>query len=695
MNSSGSHLMRWIIAAVMVLPMTMSMVVGTGAPPASARAAATSDPLTLVRQDLALAPGGKLSIQFHPQTPIGDATVSVRIYKAVTLRESLKKAIAHDLSGYIDDASVTADEITTDAAGNVTIAVLTDGSTSTGAPLRLADAGLYPVLVRVTSTSGEVIGDLVSFVYRLPDAGAAPLGQISVAVLASITAAPSIGDTTTPLPADVSTQIAELARYRSFVKISLAMSPEILGRLDDLTRQAVSNVMANGVMLSQPVVPFDPSDATASGLGNTLADLITAGEQSVVDVGGFPQPTRDAWYAPHGITDEAALQLRKLATRVLVIPSDVYLAATGNVGDYTDYSQLFQTVLAGGDDPSVDQTCGTQSMTCMPTAVVDPLLSSRFTDASLSDEQAALYTAADVVVYREQLADTLSATNKHALVLGLDGDGVPNAARVSRAVEMLTATGAANFITLDKLQANSDALISDGRQIELHLPQPKTTDLSKRKQDLDNVTLAAAYVSSMLDNDGGRSVEWASTIQSLYSTSLTDPQVDAAIDGVNAQLQKIKDCVVPPATYPFTLAGRSTSLPLRITNTCQETLEVVVRLSAEAKKLLFPDGDIALALAPGITSFKVRVNARTNGSFKVFLHVFSPGGLLPDSGYDVTDPVTLRARVNALTGLPQLITGVGVLLLLTWWARNQRRSRRQRRTIASRTEHPATKAEPA
>ena len=74
--------------------------------------------------------------------------------------------------------------------------------------------------------------------------------------------------------------------------------------------------------------------------------------------------------------------------------------------------------------------------------------------------------------------------------------------------------------------------------------------------------------------------------------------------------------------------------------------------------------------------------------------------LTPVGAAKVTNSVTLKARINTLTGLPQLITGAGLLILLTWWVRNQRRSRRQRRALAvasalTNSTHPAVQAEKA
>lgn len=697
MNSSSTSAARRIgrvilVGVVAAITVALTSHIGLPSTPAEARALGDA-PLTLVHQDFVVAPDALLSIQFRPPGPIDGATVTVRAYRPITLREELKKAIGGELSGFIDQVAIDPAAVVVDTDGNIRVDVQTESATNTGTSLRLASAGLYPLIVSATTSSGEEVGQLLTFVYRTPAPDDPQLGQVSVAVLASVTAPPATSPESLPLPAAVTAQLAELGSYSPDVEVSLAISPEILGRIDQATLGALQTSLANSMVMSQPLVPFDPSSATASELDEQFDKLLIAGEDAVTD-SGLPRASRDVWYAPDSITKAGALLLRTAGVRTLVISPDTYLQANGNLGDITDYSQLFKTVIVGAEDSSSDETCeaASGSMTCMPTAVVDPLLASRFTDTSLSDEQAAVYTAADVVVYREQFSDSISPSLRHALVLGLDGEGVPNHERMNRSVQMLSATGAVNFITLDDLDQSSSALINDGRQIELDLPDPAVTqDLRQRSKDLSDVRLAVTTVASMLVDDRGRYNAWINTIERLYSTSISDDQVAGAISVINTELAAIRACVVPPDSYPFTLTGKSTNLPLPFTNLCTEPLQVIVRLTAAANKLDFPEGDQTVVLEPEATKLvQVPVTARTNGSFNVSLEVLTPTG-----EFDVTEPVTLNASINALTGLPQLITGAALLILLTWWVRHLRRSRRQRRGIEGRTEHPATRTEPA
>ena len=107
-------------------------------------------------------------------------------------------------------------------------------------------------------------------------------------------------------------------------------------------------------------------------------------------------------------------------------------------------------------------------------------------------------------------------------------------------------------------------------------------------------------------------------------------------------------------------------------------------MRARSPKLTFPDGDLEVELEPsGNTEIELPVVARSNGTSSVEVELLTPA-----LGQTVDGPVVLTARVNALTGLGQVITGGAVLVLLSWWFghfRRRRRARLERRGARQRT----------
>jgi hypothetical protein len=105
---------------------------------------------------------------------------------------------------------------------------------------------------------------------------------------------------------------------------------------------------------------------------------------------------------------------------------------------------------------------------------------------------------------------------------------------------------------------------------------------------------------------------------------------------------------------------------------------------ARSPKLSFPTGDQLIELAPaGVTEVVIPVEARANGTSSIEVELVTP-----EVGLNVEGPVVLTARVNALTGLGQVITGGAVLVLVSWWYGHFRRRRRQRLARLEATEAP-------
>jgi len=143
---------------------------------------------------------------------------------------------------------------------------------------------------------------------------------------------------------------------------------------------------------------------------------------------------------------------------------------------------------------------------------------------------------------------------------------------------------------------------------------------------------------------------------------------------------------VAPTPATFTLGGRSSQLRKSMRN--DGPTDLTIRLRLASPKLLFPDGEPVVLLAAGsLTPIEIDVEARSNGRFPVTVQVVTP-----DGGVALTDPIVFTARVNALAGLGQVVTGVALLLLATWWVHHWRGQyrRKQAEVLASTVRHPSS-----
>jgi hypothetical protein len=80
----------------------------------------------------------------------------------------------------------------------------------------------------------------------------------------------------------------------------------------------------------------------------------------------------------------------------------------------------------------------------------------------------------------------------------------------------------------------------------------------------------------------------------------------------------------------------------------------------------------------------IDVIALSNGLFPVDVRIFTA-----DGSSQLGKKIAVSARVNALAGLGRVVSGVALLLLLTWWAAHFRRKYRTRIS----DEHPVVNSE--
>ena len=163
------------------------------------------------------------------------------------------------------------------------------------------------------------------------------------------------------------------------------------------------------------------------------------------------------------------------------------------------------------------------------------------------------------------------------------------------------------------------------------------------------------------------------------STAVDDATAFQHLSETQAEIDGVLHAIVPPDSDTFRLTGTSSTLRLRIENTYDEPLNVVVHV--RSPKLRFPEPD-PLVTVPALESrlVEIPVEARSNGTFTIEVDV-----LAPDRA-PLAPPVILKARVSRITGLSQVVTGASVLVLVSWWYSHFRRRRRTRLVAVGHTD---------
>ncbi|HRE01557.1 MAG TPA: hypothetical protein PLV68_09665, partial [Ilumatobacteraceae bacterium] len=469
---------------------------------------------------------------------------------------------------------------------------------------------------------------------------------LQVAVAATVTAPPHIPDvagSTTPLPESVRRQINELLQYPSDVPLSVSISPDVVARLDPNMVSELASIATRGEFLSQPLVPLDPAAASAANQNELFTDLLQAGEDTINTAIGA-RPTRTVWIEDDPLTTDGVALLRSLGVTYAVISPETYEAVGtegGYLGAFTMPSLLREIDLGDG---------------IVPAAVTVPGLTRHLLDTAMAPELAALYTAAELVAWHAWIAADFAPVRGHSLVLINPDGGVLGPDRVSRLVQMATATGVVEFSALSQMFATAQPQRLDGNRparitlAERGIEQATTTpnpsiptnpsapnrptpgeqqplvapmvNLSARADSIMETLRRQVTIGGMLVDDGGRTARWQSTLQRLMSTSVTDTQVTTTLGSLGAELTAISSGVRGPDSYTFTMNGQSTNLHPKIENRTDEPLLVLVHFSSSQDKIEFLDNDLLVELPPNDShEITVRVRARSNGTSTITVQV--------------------------------------------------------------------------
>lgn len=202
---------------------------------------------------------------------------------------------------------------------------------------------------------------------------------------------------------------------------------------------------------------------------------------------------------------------------------------------------------------------------------------------------------------------------------------------------------------------------------------------------LQSLTSTVDAFSTVLPEGDERVRTWEHVIDVLPDNRLTASDRQSLLESVRFSALQIASSVIPPASTTFTLGGRDSPIRFSVRNDGATDLDILIRMTSP--KLRLPEGDKVVTLPAGTsTAVEFAVSARSNGRFPVTLQLLTPRGDVP-----LGPPSTLTARVNALAGLGQLVSGIALLLLATWWANHFRQQyrRRQSETDLSSRRHPS------
>jgi len=611
------------------------------------------------------------------------ATLVVTAYRAVTTRAGITEAQGGVLPRSVDSVDLPLAALPRPTADQIVATVPLETSTRTAPALQLAQPGLYPVVLELRN-AGSVVAELLTFVHRLPSATDDPEVALPVA-MAMTTTSPVVLDDNGAVVIDDGvvaelTQLADLLDS-SPMPVAVRVPPALLiataqnGEAGAALAQRLADGLARNEVLSVPRYPLDPSLAAASAQQNIYTQWLRDGED---DLTAFTDnlPSDTVAFMDGPLSADGGALLRDLGTRLIVTTPEIFDRLPNSTAGFTDSSKLVQIQIAS--DQTIEAT------------LIDRDLDSVLEQPTTTPALTGIYAITHLLAYRQEIVDNtkdrtgspVGNPSRRGVTLATSDLSLPNLDTYRAITALLADTPGLTPTTLESLGLRTEQLsLPDRGDVIVGLPDAVEGSIHGRLATAADLTQATKNTGSMLPADDPRLARWNTSIRRLPTSALTDAQVAATADQITAELDTIRAAVQVPSTFPFTLTGRTTTVPFRLFNQGDVPLRVSIHMSS--LKLLFPDGDLSVVIPPqGSASVDIRMEARTNGDFRATLTVLTPSGEL------LAPPVPLNASVTALTGLGNLFTGAFLLVVLTWWVRHVRQSRRNRAAAVAAARHP-------
>ena len=593
-----------------------------------------------------------------------NAVLRVEVHTAVASRDAVRDAASGAVTPtIIETHDLPFASLGSNDSGDV-IALL--GSNAGGSSIRLRKSGVYPVSlsIRVGDHESSRLLTFVNFITVQTSKN-----TLSVSLVAEVS--PSLSQTATgeiSLADSTRTTLSNVVSSLSGDSgvMSLRISPETLNSLaissnpnDAELLGQLQVVLAKHQVLASTFVPFDPSSAEKAKLGSEFDEQLARGIEILDTRNGDAVINPRTWFSTRPInTDGVALLARSGYTNLVFSPQ-----AAQSLGALDSYTKQYRANYAGDATRKVS------------IAVADPQYAASLSVGNSNPVQTSMAIAAEIVAQQGELvAGQRQPLDHHLVVSTLDGT-VPNPVLLN---SLLVALSNAPQITLRPLGSIQRAT---EESTPLTMPSGAPIDLRARRPQLQSVVDEIAATQTMLTVDAPQRMWWEDALLLIQSSSLTPDRFDLYLKGFRAQLRGFRASVSVPQSLTFTLSGKSSDLRLQLRNSASMPLSVLVTLSSA--KLTFPEKpQVVTVAANSAVDVIVPVIARANGTFPLEIVLYTP-----DGSAQVGKRIRLSARVSALAGLGQLVTGVAILLLASWWVAHWRKQHRAKAV----ENHPAVR----
>jgi hypothetical protein len=669
---------RWATTALCTLAVAAATLLGTagaGARGLAVQAGAGAPPLTLTSQtpwvtptqpwfnlSLAVGDGG---------VPAGDLNVSLTFYSRIAYTSQFDQALgAVPQKGVllrVPDVPVT--ETGAERGATACVTVLPDSSASPPATGTGACASGSPTLVLGCTPDTGVCGDVYPVsVSLLRQGDATPVARFTTFLTYQEPQGPvgtdgplRVGLIAPVLGTGAAAMATALTAHHD-VPVTLAVSPRTAtalaaGHTKD-GAHALDQLagLSGDEVLSEPYVPVNVAALSEAGIAGEIQAQLTRGTELLRQAGLHPESglwvdTASSFAQGDAANLASGLQVAG-ADQLVLNDGDLASAGSSNL----TFAQPFSLELGNGTDPAAMAS-----------------------DSSLSS----LFTASpgDPVLGAEQLLAGLSFVHfenafepdPRGVVVAPPSGWRPSGAFMDTLLSGLTQNPALTPLTLTGLMSQVPA--GGNREPSTRRLQAGPAGHSITRAAAQKIAVGRQQLSSYAKAVNGRPPALTGLGDQLLSTEslrLGDAGRDAALTAYGRAFAAEIGEITLATERTVTFTSQRAAIPITVLSSAPYPVTVVVTLASD--KFTFPDGNTRqFTLDRPTTSVRVTAQARTSGDrlpIDVTLHT-------PDGQLLIAQTV-LTVQSTEISFVGVALTVLAGAVLLAWWVRTWRRSRRAR-----------------
>lgn len=530
---------------------------------------------------------------------------------------------------------------------------------------QLVEPGVHPVVISLVDESGTVLDEIRTPLVRLGDEDD-PWDAPRLGVVLDAGTPPTLQpDGTRSLPAAALERLGRVARLLAEhpdLDLTVAAVPDTVDALaasPEPGAAAVLDALRGREALAMPYLPMPVESLVDAGLGQLVPPYTERGATVLTDLVDARLRT-DTWEATAAVGDRGGRLLHDLGFRRALVP------APEPEPDDED-----------GDEPPPLADSGprvVEGTGPLHGVVVDTRLSAELAAPLPGDADAAHLALARLLlrpVEGDPSADDADEDDVDdpdaSTTVVVRAGPLPEDSTLAGLLDLLDdAEAPVQVGGLDlvdgAVEAEADPIAWDDAE------RPDLGELAPRVRA---ATTQIDTFATMIGDRSARADELRLQIATGVAATASPSTRDAAITTVEQALALSFAGIRLSGQTDLNLTSRTGTLPVTIENGNPFPVDLVVRIRSD--RLAFPDGErVPVTVDEDILRIDVPVEALATGSVPVFVELWTPDEQLRLAARQ------LNVRSTAVSGVGLFISLSALVVLVVWWARTWRSTRRDR-----------------